>query len=75
MANLAKLVRDLQKERDRVEKHLSALNAAVAAFAAVYRGTAKLPGKRRKLSAKARAKIAAAQRARWAKVRQGKKTA
>ena len=69
MANFTKLVRDLRKERDRVEKHLSALNAAVTAFAAVYRGEGKPGGRRRKLSAKARAKIAAAQRARWAKVR------
>jgi hypothetical protein len=47
---------------------LSGLNAALLAFTGVYTGT-KLTPKRRKLSAKARAKIAAAQRARWAKVR------
>ncbi len=75
MANLAKLVRDLRKERDRVEKHLSALNAALTAFAGVYRGTAKPTGKRRKLSAKSRARIAAAQRARWAKWKAARKKA
>jgi len=72
--NLASLVKGLRKERDRVEQQLSGLNAALAAFAGVYRGTAKPGRKRRKMSAKARAKIAAAQRARWAKVRAKKKS-
>ena len=69
MANLSGIVKQLKKERDRVEQQLSGLNAALAAFAGVYRGTAKPGRKRRKMSAKSRAKIAAAQRARWAKVR------
>ena len=71
MANLSAFVKQLKEERDRVERQLSGLNAALTAFAGVFRGTAK-PGrkrKRRKMSAKSRAKIAAAQRARWAKVR------
>lgn len=63
MANLSDIVKRLKKERDRVEKQLLGLNAALSAFAGVYAGGK--PRKRRKLSAKARAKIAAAQRARW----------
>ena len=73
MANLSGIVKQLKKERDRVEQQLSGLNAALAAFAGVYRGTVKPRRKRRKLSAKSRAKIAAAQRARWAKVKSKKK--
>jgi hypothetical protein len=58
----------LKKERDRVQHHLTGLNAALEAFAAIYRGnTGTKPP--RKLSAKGRASIAAAQRARWAKVK------
>jgi len=74
MANLSGIVKQLKKERDLVEKQLSGLNAALSAFAGVYAGS-KPTLKRRKLSAKARAKIAAAQRARWAKVRAKKKAA
>jgi len=67
MANVSGIVKQLKKERDRVEQQLSKLNAALAAFAGVYRGGK--PTRRRKMSAKSRAKIATAQRARWAKVR------
>ena len=69
MADLSGIVKQLKKERDRVEQQLSGLNAAVAAFVGVYGGSAKPERKRRKMSAKSRAKIAAAQSARWAKVR------
>ena len=72
MANLSSLVKQLKQERDRVEKQLSGLNAALTAFAGVYGG--KPVRKRRKMSAKSRAKIAAAQRRRWAKVRKSQKT-
>jgi hypothetical protein len=72
MANLSGIVKQLKQERDRVERQLSGLNAALTAFAGVYRGTAKPGRKRRKMSAKARAKIAAAQRVRWAKVRRAR---
>jgi hypothetical protein len=65
------IVRQLKKERDHVAKQLEGLNAALSAFVGVYTG-AKPAGKRRKLSAEARAKIAAAQRKRWAKVKAGK---
>ena len=69
MANLSGIVKQLKKERDRVESELTRLNAALAAFVGVY-----TKPKRRELSAKARAKIAAAQRARWAKVRAKQKS-
>ena len=68
MANLSGIMRQLKKERDRVQQQLSGLNAAMEAFAGVYRGQNGTKPRRR-MSAKGRARIAAAQRARWAKVR------
>jgi hypothetical protein len=62
MANWSGIVKQLKKERDRVEQQLSGLNAALAAFVNVYGGTGK-----RKMSAAARRKISLAQKARWAK--------
>jgi hypothetical protein len=67
--DIAIVVRQLRKERDRAAKEVARLNAALAALNSnSYRkrsggGT---------LSAAARARIAAAQRARWAKVRASK---
>ena len=72
MANLSSLLKQLKKERNRVERQLSGLNAALTAFANVY-GGGKPTRKRRKMSVKSRAKIAAAQRARWAKFRAKRK--
>lgn len=69
MANLTGIVRLLKEERNRVQEQLSRLNAAIVAFTG-----ANTTRKRPKLSAHARARIAAAQRAR-AKVRAAKKTA
>ena len=78
MADLSKIVGQLKKERDRVQQQLSGLNAALAAFAGVYGGgrAKSLPGspkKRRTMSAKGRAAIRRAQKARWAKVRAANK--
>ena len=67
-------MKQLKQERDRAERHLAGLNAALAAFVGAYNG-AKPTRKRRKLSAKGRANIIAAQKARWAKVRAAKKKA
>jgi hypothetical protein len=64
---LSGIMEQLKKERDRVQHQLSGLNAALEAFAAIYRGNTETKP-RRKMSAKGRASIAAAQRARWAKV-------
>ena len=66
MANLAGVVRQLRKERDRAARVVERLDAALAALnGGSYRSTAT----RRTISAAGRARIAAAQRARWAKVR------
>lgn len=66
MSNLASVVRLLKKEQDRLTKELRGIGAALAAFGNAYeRGTGT-----RNLSVAARARIAAAQRARWAKVRE-----
>jgi hypothetical protein len=70
MANLAGVVQLLKKEHGRLTKELQGISAALAAFGKTY-------GKQtetRRLSAAARARIAAAQRARWAKVRASKST-
>jgi len=72
MSNLSEFVKQLKQERDRVERQLSGLNAALTAFANVYGG--KPTRKRRKMSAKSRAKIAAAQRRRWAEFRAKRKS-
>jgi len=71
MANLSGLVRQLKKERDLVQRQLSGLNAALAAFAGVY-GSDSGTRPRREMSTKGRARIAAAQKARWAKVNRQK---
>jgi hypothetical protein len=68
MANLSGILAQLKKERDRVQQQLSGLNAALAAFAGVYTNSGETRP-RRKMSARSRARIAAAQRARWAKVK------
>jgi hypothetical protein len=73
MANLSSIMKQLKKERDRVKRELSGLEAALTAFASAYSGT-KPSRKRRKMSAKSRAKIAAAQRRRWAKFRAKRKS-
>jgi hypothetical protein len=72
MANLSSIMKQLKQERDRVAKQLSGMDAALRAFAGVYSG-GKPSRKRRKMSAQSRAKIAAAQRARWAKFRAKRK--
>ena len=72
MAKMSGIVKMLTKERNRVQLQLSGLNAALSAFAGVYAGT-KPSGKKRTISAAGRKRIAAAQRARWAKIRAKKK--
>jgi hypothetical protein len=65
MDNLTGVVRLLKKEQDRLTTELRGIGAALAAFGHAYgKGTGT-----RKLSLAARARIAAAQRKRWAKVR------
>src|SRR6266568_940670 len=57
----------LKAERDKVARQLNGLNAALAAFAGTYKTGSSRP--RRKMSAAARARISAAQKARWAKTK------
>jgi len=64
--DIATVVRQLRNERDRAAKEVHRLDAALAAL----NGTSNVKRTRGgRLSAAARARIAAAQRARWAKVR------
>jgi hypothetical protein len=74
MGNVSVIVKHLKKEKDKVEKQLSALNLALSAFVGTYYG-AKPTGKKRTMSAAGRKRIAAAQRARWAKIKAKKKAA
>lgn len=72
------VVDQLQKERGRLENELRRVTAALTAFGKVYmegsKPTAAATRKKRTLSAAARKKIAAAQRARWAKIKAAGKT-
>jgi hypothetical protein len=65
MTNLASVVKLLQKEHDRLRKQIKGIAAALEAFGSAY-GTR---NGNRKISPDGRARIAAAQRARWAKGR------
>jgi len=82
MANtlIDSVVKQLQQERARLEDELHRVTAALTTFGKVYlegnkRRSAATPAPAKKLtiSAAGRRRIAAAQRARWAKVRAGKK--
>jgi hypothetical protein len=65
--NLAGVVQQLRKERDQAARTVEQLDAALAALDGDSYG--RRTGATRKISAAGRARIAAAQRARWAKVR------
>jgi hypothetical protein len=72
MTNLTGVVRQLQKERQRVHGEMERLNAALAALGSLGEIGGKSKASRahkgrRPMSIAARRKIAAAQRARWAK--------
>src|SRR5258705_10230104 len=67
MSNLTSVINQLQQERTRLASQLEGLNSAITAL----NGTGKKRTGRR-MSAAGRARIAAAQRARWAKAK-GKK--
>jgi hypothetical protein len=77
---LSTIVDQLQTERTRLETELRRVSAALTAFGQAYmsgnRAAAKAAPapKRRTISAAGRKRIAAAQRARWAKIRSGKKS-
>ena len=70
---LQNVVNQLQRERNRLQLELHRVSAALNAFGHVYMNGAKAakaaPKTRRRMSKAARERIAAAQRARWAKVK------
>jgi hypothetical protein len=76
MANLARVLSELRKQRHGKELELQRLDQAIAALGMVTgrKGATGARGKRR-LSAAARRRIIAAQKARWAKWRAQKKAA
>lgn len=75
MSNISRVLSNLQQERNRMEQELRSLDDAIGALKGlVSRNGTSLMGRkgtrpRRTLSLAARGKIAAAQRARWARVR------
>ena len=85
MASLQVLIVGLRRAEGQLEKQLARVRSAIASLAggtphrgrsAGRRGPGRPKGsgrKRRKMSAKARAAISAAQKARWAKQKAGKK--
>jgi hypothetical protein len=76
MMSMSKVVKQLAKERARLTSELQRITAALAAFGKVYtNGTKPTTRRRGKISAAGRKRIAAAQRARWAKIRAKKKAA
>ena len=73
------IVKELRKEEAKLEKsakhalkRLEALRSSIKLFATGLIGNGRLVKKRRKKSAATRAKMAKAQKARWAKVRASK---
>jgi hypothetical protein len=80
MSNLVKVVQQLRAERDQAQRKIEQLDEALTALTGVSRGRGgtkfhhvRAPGTRRTMSAAARKRIAAAQRARWAKWKAAKK--
>jgi hypothetical protein len=72
MPNLVGIVRELKTQRDRAQREVEQLNAALTALGNLGSGAGRSKhvlavGKRKPMSVAARKKIAAAQRARWAK--------
>jgi len=68
MANLSQIVEQLKTEEERLKRELKTVSGVLAAFG----GRLEKRTFVRKLSAAGRKRIAAAQRARWAKIRGGK---
>jgi hypothetical protein len=66
------VISELQKERKRLEDELHRVAAALTAFGNVYMHGSRPTRKTRIISAAGRKRIAAAQRARWAKIKRQK---
>jgi len=62
------IIAEVKKERDKVQRQLAGFNAALVAFAGVY-GKKTRASRPHRISAAGRARIAAAARARWARVK------
>lgn len=73
MANLIDVVKQLRAERERAARELERLDTAIAALSTSRNGARPARRARPRLSASARRKIAAAQRARWARFRAQRK--
>jgi nuclear transport factor 2 (NTF2) superfamily protein len=71
MGNLSVVVRQLKKERSRLADELHRVTAALTAFGKAYISGSN--HRKRTISVAGRKRIAAAQRARWAKQKQAQK--
>ena len=71
------VVKQLQQERTRLEKELQGVTAALTTFGKVFLSPTKrapfVRRKKRTISAAGRKRIAAAQKARWAKMKAARK--
>ena len=80
MSNLARVVLQLRKERDQAQKKVEQLDGALNALGSLNGSRGRVSRavtvgkKRRTMSAAARKRIAAAQRARWAKWKAARRT-
>ena len=70
MTNMSGVVQQLRRERERAQKEVGRIDAALAALAAL--GSISSNGSHHTMSAAARRKISLAQKARWAKQRTAK---
>lgn len=70
MANIAEVVKELRQERDRLDQAINALQPLISTNGQLV-AIAEKERPRRTLSAAARRRIAAAARARWARVKAG----
>ena len=66
MANLSLVVKQLQQERNRLSSQMEALNRAISLLGGANSNGV---GRGRGISAAGRARIAAAQKARWARIK------
>ena len=75
MVNLISVLNQLEQERTRLASQLRRLNVALSALKVKGSEVTSITAKKRTMSAAARRKIAAAQKARWAKWRKAQKAA
>src|SRR5437016_6101816 len=69
MANFAEVLKELQQERSRLDQAIQAIGGLIGHN---HTGSIQARGNRRTVSAAARRKMAAAQKARWARVKGAK---